>query len=349
MPFRIVRNDLTKMQVDAIVNTANEAPIYSDGTDTAVYLAAGVEELLEARKKIGYLHEGEVCITPGFQLPAQYIIHTVSPVYIDGTFEEAKKLRSCYAKSLKLAKEYGCKSLAFPLIATGSFGYPKEEGLRIAADEINAFLLENDMLVYLVVFDQRSCELSKKLWNDLHSYIDQNYVDEAEKREYKRYSPMPMADMPYGIGSRNSTIEEIDEYSDNCEQIDLYDGELSQALDERLEHISDSFASYLQYLIKKKGYTNVEVYKRALVSKQSFAKIINNPGHCPKKITALCLAVGARLSLDETKDLLARAGYALSPCDKKDIIFSFFIENEIYDMLEIDIALEEYGEPCLIS
>ena len=153
MPFKIVRNDITKMQVDAIVNTANLKPKYSSRTDTAVYKAAGEEELLAERKKIGYMNTGEVAITLGFKLPAKYIIHAVSPRYIDGKSGEEKKLRECYKRSLDLATKYNCKSIAFPLISTGSFGYPKEEGMRIALDEINAFLMKQEMLVYLVVFD----------------------------------------------------------------------------------------------------------------------------------------------------------------------------------------------------
>ena len=176
MPFKIVRNDLTRMQVDVIVNTANEEPTYGDGTDKAVYEAAGMEELLEARREIGYLEEGQVAITPGFHLPAKYIIHAVSPFYLDGESEEEQKLRACYRRSLELAEQHGCKSIAFPLIATGSFGYPKEEGMRIAVDEINAFLLRHDMLIYLVVFDNRATQLGFSLYPDLEEYIDQNYV-----------------------------------------------------------------------------------------------------------------------------------------------------------------------------
>ena len=176
MPFKIVRNDLTKMQVDAIVNTANPKPKYSSGTDTAVYKAAGEEELLAERKKIGCMNEGEVAITLGFKLPAKYIIHAVSPRYIDGNSGEEDRLRDCYKKSLALAVKYECKSVAFPLIATGSFGYPKEEGMRIALDEINAFLMKQDMLVYLVVFDTAATKLGLNLYPDLEAYIDHNYV-----------------------------------------------------------------------------------------------------------------------------------------------------------------------------
>lgn len=361
MPFKIVRNDITKMQVDAIVNTANEEPIYSAGTDMAVYEAAGAKELLDERRKIGYLREGQVAITPGFKLPARYIIHAVSPFYLDGNSGEEDKLRSCYRKSLKLAYENGCGSIAFPLIATGSFGYPKEEGMRIAVDEINAFLLQHNMLIYLVVFDIESTRLGMNLYPDLEEYIDQNYVSDKQEREY-------------GDNEDEDYIDECDDEDDvdedgyvDCEascyaaqvvdsmklskavNYDTFIDENNSAIKERLEHMSDTFQEYLLYLIESKGMVNHEVYKRAIVTKQLFSKIKGNPNYHPDKGTAMRLCVGAKLNLDETKDLLARAGYALSPCDRRDIIFSYFIEREIYDMIEIDIVLEEHGLPCFIE
>ena len=314
MPLKIVRNDITKMHVDVIVNTANEAPQYSTGVDTAVYHAAGEEELLAERKKIGWMKEGDIALTPGFKLPAKHIIHAVSPCYIDGTFGEEDLLRGCYSKSLQLAYENECKSIAFPLISTGSFGYPKEEGMRIAIDEINAFLLRHEMLVYLVVFDTESTRLGLSVYPDLEAYIDHHYVCEKRLEEY-----------------------------------DIFVEQRDSALQERMKHMSDTFAEYLVYLISQKGMKNVDVYKRALVDKRQFSKIKNNPNYHPDKGTALRLCVGARLSLDETKDLLARAGYALSPCDKRDIIFSYFFEREIYDITEIAITLEEHGLPCIVD
>lgn len=384
MPFKIVRNDLTKMQVDAIVNTANPKPKYSSGTDTAVYKAAGEEELLAERKKIGYMNEGEVAITPGFKLPAKYIIHAVSPRYIDGNSGEETRLRDCYKNSLALAAQYECKSIAFPLIATGSFGYPKEEGMRIALDEINAFLMKQDMLVYLVVFDTAATKLGLNLYPDLEAYIDHNYVCDKREEEYgDRYFGSIRSDEPgydtyrreradleerlkcsahnIRIGAPLAQMDEcsiapcapvckeskvFDEFDD-----DYYDflEENESALEERMKHMSDTFQEYLMYLIGAKKLTNAEVYKRAIVTKQLFSKIKLNPEYHPDKATAMRLCVGARLNLDETKDLLARAGYALSPCDKRDIIFSFFIEHEVFDMIEIDIALEEHGLPCFIE
>lgn len=377
MPFKIVRNDLTKMQVDAIVNTANKAPIYSTGTDTAVYKAAGEEELLAERRKIGYMNEGEVAITSGFKLPAKYIIHAVSPCYFDGNSGEEQKLRDCYKKSLALAAEYKCKSIAFPLIATGSFGYPKEEGMRIALDEINAFLMKQDMLVYLVVFDTASTKLGMSLYPDLEAYIDHNYVCDKREEEYgDRYFGSIRSDEPgYDAYRReradmeerlkrspkNMQIGTLLAQKDECtiapctpvceESTNYYDflEENESALNERMKHMSDTFQEYLMYLISEKKLTNVEVYKRAIVTKKLFSKIKLNPNYHPDKATAMRLCVGAKLNMDETKDLLARAGYALSPCDKRDIIFSFFIEHEVFDMIEIDIALEEHGLPCFIE
>lgn len=225
------------------------------------------------------------------------------------------------------------------MIATGNFGYPKEEGMRIALDEIKAFLMKQDMLVYLVVFDAEATKLGQNLYPDLEAYIDQNYVYEKQAVEYCMYPMEACAPI-----CKNSKPFEVlgDEYYDFLE-------EQESALDERMSHLSDTFQEYLMYLIDVKKLTNSDVYRRAIVTKQLFSKIKLNPEYHPDKATAMRLCVGAKLNLDETKDLLARAGYALSPCDKRDIVFSFFIEHEIFDMIEIDIALEERGLPCFIQ
>ena len=381
MPLRIVRNDITKMETEAIVNTANEYPAVGTGCDRAVYDAAGLDELLAYRKgNIGTVKEGEVFVTPGFSLPAKYIIHAVSPLYIDGKSGEEEKLRSCYRKSLALATENGIHSIAFPLISTGGFGYPKEQGIRIAVDEINAFLLKKDMLIYLVVFDEKATRMGKNLYPDLESYIDRNYVQEKHEKEYSFYAdgaaaesvPMPCDaeaarwEQARAARRRNARLRE--EYVPKAEMArpsvggvsslkkkmsleeeDAAIEELDRSLQERINHMSDSFSEYLLYLISAKGMKNAEVYDRAIVKKQVFSKIKTNPNYHPQKLTALCLCIGAKLNLDESRDLLSRAGYALSPCDKTDIIFSYFIEKEIYDMVEVDIQLEEHGLPCVIE
>ncbi len=386
MPLKIVRNDITLIEADIIVNTANEHPQVGTGCDHAIYHAAGYDELLECRRVIGDVPEGEVFITPAFRLHAKHIIHAVSPLYIDGEHGEEEKLRSCYRRSLALAVENGASSIAFPLIATGGFGYPKEEGLRIAMDEINAFLMSHDMLVWLVVFDQTTTELGKRLFSGLASYIDQHYVEEKRYEEYSAPYHRPQHreeqlaaerrrrfNLPWAKGAAKPSVgsapssgymTEADDALCASEAAMDEEPELAlfppppagadfseaheSALSERMKHLTDTFSEYLIYLIDSKHMAYPDVYKRALVDKKAFSKIKNNPDAHPKKMTVMCLCVGARLNLDETKDLLARAGYALSPCDKTDIIFSYFIENKIYDMIELDIQLEEYGLPCLI-
>lgn len=387
MAFKIVRNDITKMNTEAIVNTANDHATVGTGCDSAVYKVAGFNELLAYRKeKIGFVPEGEVFITPGFHLQAKYIIHAVSPLYMGGKEEEEEKLRSCYRKSLQLARENGIRSIAFPLISTGGFGYPKEEGMRIAVDEIHTFLLNNEMDIFLVVFDDKAKSLGKRIFPDLEEYIDQNYVEDKRGEEYGEgffrsasssidgstafcAGAMPKASVvtkPSGIGAifSKDTKESVRKPEEPQIMMDTamapmgadaeetfldFEGLHESKLEERMNHISDTFSQYLMYLIHDKKMENVEVYKRAIVDKKIFSKIKNNVDYHPQKLTALCLCVGAKLNLDESKDLLARAGYALSPCDKTDIIFSYFIENEIYDMIELDIQLEEHGLPCIIS
>ena len=367
MPFKIIRNDITKMKTEAIVNTANGEPAVGAGCDRAVYEAAGYDELLAYRKEhIGSVKEGEVFMTPGFALPAKHIIHAVSPKYTDGQHGEEELLRSCYRKSLALAKENGIRSLAFPLISTGSFGYPKEEGMRIAVDEIHAFLLTSPMQVTVVVFDEKATRMGESLYPDLEAYIDQNYVRKKKHSEYG-FAPSGSCNAakkesarPY-YANRSDSYEVEDDAWDELKEWtfaapsappaaeDFAIEEMERGLKERMEHMADTFQQYLFYLIGKKGMENAEVYKRAVVDKKVFSKIKMNPQYHPQKLTALCLCVGAKLNLDETRDLLARAGYALSPCDKTDIIFSYFIENKIYDMIELDIQLEEHGLPCVIS
>lgn len=356
MPLKIVRNDITKMNTDAIVNTANEHVTVGPGCDIAVYNAAGYDELLQYRaRNIGAVPEGEVFITPGFNLQAKYIIHAVSPFYQGGNNREETKLRSCYRKSLQLAKDNNIKSIAFPLIATGGFGYPKEEGLRIAVDEINAFLMHNEMLIYLVVFGSETTKLAEKIYPDLETYIDTHYVESKYEEEYGyAYQPHPEI-----YHQRCKKIKKVDVKKLLEEEIVIEKTREARVFDfgvqdesrlkERVLHPADTFSQSLMYLIKTKKMENSEVYKRAILDRKVFSKIKNDINYHPNKLTALCLCIGAKLNLDESRDILARAGYALSPCDKRDIIFSYFIENEIYDMIELDIQLEEHGLPCIIE
>ena len=387
MPFKIVRNDITKMNCDAIVNTANPNVTVGAGCDRAIYTAAGYDQLLDYRRRnIGTVSYGDVFITPGFNLPARYIIHAVSPFIsresqsttpacsssgaevqtglsdkcsADDAAEEA--LRSCYRKSLQLALKQELSSIAFPLIATGCGGYSREDGIRIAADEINTFLLRHDMLIYLVVFDTRATELGEKLYPDLEAYIDHNYVCDRREEEYndRYFNSVPRKQKGYDayfaaakalderLSAPLSVEEEAIEEAD-C-SVDFFSNPYYQSsLSEHIQKSSATFSERLLQLIKAKNMPPADVYKRAIVYKKVFSKIKNDRDYHPGKITAMCLCVGAKLTIEETNDLLRRAGYALSPCDKTDIIFSYFIEHEIYDMIALDIKLEDFGLPCLI-
>lgn len=370
MPFKIVRNDITRMKTEAIVNTASSTVTVGPGCESAIYEAAGYDELLDYRKeKIGNVEEGQVFITPAFGLGYKCIIHAVSPLYHGGDQGEEEKLRSCYRNSLRMAKGKGIRSIAFPLISSGGFGYPKEEALRVAVDEINAFLLEYSMLIFLVVFDSRATLLGEKLFPELEAYIDHNYVWKARKKEYgdAHFGSVPEKDPKFNIymmdvdtmerrlRRQNADTEEaVAKASCDISGLDLWNGEtdyeeIDKRLKERITHKTDSFSEYLLYLISSKGMKNADVYKKAVIDKRYFAKLKKYKDFHPEKLKALCLCVGAELNLDETKDLLARAGYALSPSDITDIIFTFFIEHKHFDIIDIDIKLEEYGLPCIIS
>ncbi len=381
------------MNTEAIVNTANEKPTVGSGCDTAVYNAAGYDELLNYRKeKIGSVKEGDAFITPGFKLGAKYIIHAVSPRF-SGEEETEKLVRSCYKKSLELAKKNNIKSIAFPLIATGSYGFPKEAGLRVALDEINKFLLKDDMEVYIVVFDPESTTLSAKISAKLEEYIDENYVEEKTGEEYlhgyridtlyadssfrietsgkpkggrEKLSKKDFS--PIKIGRKSKDASPSFEEEEVCDEEQIYaepdlkinkninplvDGygltpEGIEALKKRLEHLSDTFSEYLFFLMEEKGLKGPEVYNGACVDKKTFSKIKNNKNYHPKKLTALCLCIGARLNMDQSKDLLQKAGFAFSNSDMTDVIFSFFIENEIYDIFQIAVELEDRGLQVLI-
>ena len=381
------------MNTEAIVNTANEKPTVGSGCDTAVYNAAGFDELLNYRKeKIGFVKEGDAFITPGFNLSAKFIIHAVSPRFA-GEEETEKLVRSCYKKSLELAKKNNIKSIAFPLIATGSYGFPKEAGLRVALDEINKFLLKDDMEVYIVVFDPESTTLSAKISAKLEEYIDENYVEEKTGEEYlhgyridtlyadssfrietsgkpkggrEKLSKKDFS--PIKIGRKSKDASPSFEEEEVCDEEQIYaepdlkinkninplvDGygltpEGIEALKKRLEHLSDTFSEYLFFLMEEKGLKGPEVYNGACVDKKTFSKIKNNKNYHPKKLTALCLCIGARLNMDQSKDLLQKAGFAFSNSDMTDVIFSFFIENEIYDIFQIAVELEDRGLQVLI-
>ena len=316
MPLKFARNDITKMQTDAIVNTANSLPVVGVGTDTAVYEAAGREKLLAARKEIGLMEEGSVAVTPGFDLPARYIIHAVSPLYIDGKSGEEEKLRRCYRGALEIAEKKQLKSIAFPLIAAGNYGYPRDEALNIAMDELTRFLMHSDLMIWLVIFDADSVNLVEKIYPGLEDYISQYEVDLKTNTEYGKHHHVSE---PISL-----TAEEYHE------------------METLLASDPPCFADYLQEKIKEKGLKNKDVYGDAYVTKQRFSKIITGNTH-PSKQTALCLAVGAKMTFPEAVRLLSLAGYTFSDTDKTDIIFSYFIRHHRFDIYQIEAVLEDYG------
>ncbi len=365
MAFKIIRNDITKVSADAIVNTANPEPVYGGGTDTAIYKAAGEEELLEERRKIGSLEPGQAAVTPAFKLDAKYIIHTVGPVWIDGEHGEKEKVRSCYENSLKLAKERECESIAFPLISTGTYGFPKAEALQIAVAVFGEFLAENEMEITLVVFDEKSFVLSDKIFAGVDAYIDENYVSETLEYEYAADEQSvalfgrtpdgeskPRRRSLFGRSEADNTSFYMDSMvAPTAAAMPMAGAAMAaksaRSLDELMSHVGESWQQSLLRLIDEKGYTDTEVYKRANVDRKLFSKIRSNAAYQPKKITAVAFALALRLSLDETKDLLGRAGYALSPSSKFDLIIEYFIEQEVYDSYTINLALFEHEQPLL--
>ena len=342
MPFEIVRNDITKMRVDVIVNTANPRPAIGSGTDAMVHKAAG-PKLLEARQKIGSIPVGQAAITPAFNLQANYVIHTVGPVWEGGSAGEEALLRGCYDNSLRLAAEHGCQSIAFPLISTGNYGFPRDKALQIAISAFSAFLLEQEMRIYLVVFDRASYRLSEKLFQGVANYLDEHYVDACQAAAYNA----PKSGRRPGVfRSRSREIMESNTVRDVLPSIAPMAAPKA-SLEELLRQADAGFTETLLRLIDKSGKKDSEIYKKANISKQHFSKIRNNPNYKPTKATALALAIALELDLAQTKDLIGRAGFALTNSSKFDLIIRYFIERGNYNIVEINIALYEFDQSLL--
>ena len=327
MPLEIVRNDITKMSVDAIVNAAKESLLGGGGVDGCIHRAAGPELLQECRT-LGGCRTGEAKITGAYRLPCRYIIHTVGPVWNGGKYGEREQLASCYRSSLALAKEHGCETVAFPLISSGIFGYPKDQALRVAVDTISEFLAENDMTVYIVIFDRAAYQIGNKLFADIAAYIDDHYVDAHTDSRRERMRRMGV------VESRMLTAYEDAPMA-------------ASGLDEALAHLDTGFSETLLKLIDRSGKKDTEVYKKANVDRKLFSKIRNNPDYKPSKPTAVAFAIALELSLPETRDLIARAGYALSASSKFDVIIEYFIRQKKYDIFEINEALFAFDQSLL--
>lgn len=338
MPLTIVRQDITKMTVDAIVNAANTQLQMGGGVCGAIFRAAGARELQAACDRVAPIRTGGAAITPGFGLPAKYVIHAAGPVYSFMRRKQCREqLRSAYIESLKLALENGCESIAFPLISSGIYGYPKDEALEIARSSIEEFLRDHDMEVYLAVFDKSSFQISKALLGKVDSYIDQHYVD-AYRIDRRRLLDVEKA----ALGQADPSV-----FPPPMAAAAAPMAMPAQGLDDLMENLDEPFSDTLLKLIDKKGRTDVEVYKRANMDRKLFSKIRTGKGYTPKKPTILALAIALELSLNETDDLLERAGYALSHASKFDVIVEYFIVNGKYDIFEINEVLFAYDQPLL--
>ncbi|MXI86094.1 macro domain-containing protein [Sphaerochaeta halotolerans] len=327
MPFFLVQNDITKMQSEAIVNAANTALLMGGGVCGAIFRAAGIQEMTRACAPLSPIKTGEAVITPGFSLPARYVIHTAGPVYHDGKSGERELLQQCYSNSLQLAVQHKISSLSFPLISSGIFGYPKQEALEVARTTIEQFLAKHELTVYLVLFNKESFLAGTKLHTSIEQYIEEQYVQKhALKRDLLDIKAMEL-----------ESVEEI--------RSPFYEPNLAEALSNLDEPFSDS----LRALIQAKGKTEVDVYKKANIDRKLFSKIRSGNGYTPSKRTVLALAIALELSLEETEKLLRKAGYALSHNNIFDIIIEYCIVHKHYKVLEVNEVLFSYDQPLLGS
>ena len=329
MPFTLVRQDITRMKTDAIVNAANTQLLMGGGVCGAIFRAAGPEQMQEACSRLSPIRTGEAVITPGFNLPAKYVIHTAGPVYDRQNPQKCERLlRSSYTASLQLASQYHCESIAFPLISSGIYGYPKNKALQTAISAIRDYLSEHDMDVYLAVFDRDACSISEELLGGMEAFIDQNYVD---AHTYKRRLPEEAAQgavmqMPDAAASASRQPQELDDF---------------------VRHLDEPFNETLMRLIDARGMKDPEVYRKANIDRKLFSKIRTGKGYTPGKKTILALCIALELNMEETEDLLEKAGYALSGSRLGDVIVTYFIENGEYDIYEINEALFRYSQPLL--
>ena len=361
MPFKIIRNDITKVKADAIVNTVNPYGFIGRGVETAIYNAAGSEALLEERRKIGILYPGDVGITPAFNLYAKYIIHVSGPVWKDGRSNELDLLRQCYDKALHMAVENNCKSIAFPLLATGTYRFPEEIGVAIAVEAFTEFLKEYEIEIFLVVFGSDAVRVSGTLVDKVTEFIDDDYVAAANATEYLTVDEddeewYDYKELPY-LNRKEREIgvsESQHEYGTSPLNIpDFLRKKKAENVSESLEDVlkkiyTESFEKHLQQLINKKGLKNSEVYATSNISKQYFSKLLKGKVK-PSKEKVLALAVGLKLNIDETVDFLRIAGYALSPISQTDKVVEYFIKNKDYNVIKIDIVLFDFGLEPLSS
>ena len=341
MPYMIIRNDITKLKVDAIVNAANTALQMGCGVCGAIFAAAGAERLQNACDSLAPIKTGEAVITKGFSLPAKYIIHTAGPVFRDGKHNEEALLRSCYINSLELTVKYQCESVAFPLISSGIYGYPKAEALQVATDAIRDFIDENDINVSLVVFDKAAVEVSTELLGEVDSYIDEHYVEEHSASGRRLLDVEEDALSGKKIESQSMPKQLM---ADEASEI-FWAESVGASLDDLVGNLDEPFSTTLLRLIDTTGRKDADVYRKANIDRRLFSKIRNNENYTPSKPTVIAFAIALELSLDQTEDLLERAGFALSNSRKFDVIVEYFIANRKFDIFQINEVLFSYDQP----
>lgn len=353
MPLLLVRNDITKMECDAIVNAANNNLRGGGGVDGAIHRVAGIGLLAECIT-LGKCETGKAKVTKGYKLPCKYVIHAVGPIWKDGEHGEEELLRSAYKESLAIALEKECESIAFPLISAGAYGYPKDKAMKVALDCFSEFLLEHDMLIYLVIFDKESTTLGEKLFPNIAKYIDDNYIGikrvMAEKRRREEFGDYSNLSVPFNFGKAKSDMEmpqmmPCASFFEEAEPQAALETDLS--LKYLVSMVDEGFSEMLLRKIDEKGMTDSQCYKKANIDRKLFSKIRSTPNYHPKKKTALAFAVALELSLEETEELLLKAGYSLTKSSRFDIIVEYHIKNGIYDIFKINEALFSFDEDLL--
>lgn len=335
MPYYVIKGDITKVKADAIVNAANSSLLGGGGVDGAIHRAAGTG-LLKECMTLGGCKTGDAKVTKGYNLPCSYVIHTVGPVWRGGSNGEEALLRSCYTRSLELARERGCKTVAFPLISAGVYGYPKWEALRVAAEAISDFLADDsDMSVTLVLFDRSIVsEISRR-----YADIESSFPDAFGEIDYCAEMPAPCDMSAY--------------YSDKKTDFSVKGAGVTRALcasaglDDMLKNLDCSFSEKLLRLIDERGMKDPEVYKRANIDRKLFSKIRTDREYRPRKTTVFAFAVALKLTPEETDELLKSAGYALSHSQKLDVIVEYFLNKGIYDIYEINDTLFAYDQALI--
>ena len=351
MPLQIIRNDITKVECDAIVNAANSTLLGGGGVDGAIHRAAGRRLLLECMK-LGGCKVGQAKITGGYNLPCKFVIHTVGPKWRGGNNGERELLESCYKNSLELAKENGCESVAFPLISSGVYGYPMNDAFKVAVDTIAEFLMHNDMLVYIVVYNKNALAAGSELFTDIAEYIDDNYVVEHSPYDSRRIANVSESIHLSSTRSFDDDLQKsaVLENDDICYAASEFSTPKPDDIGDIInEMIDESFSQMLLRKIDEKGMKDSKCYKKANIDKRLFSKIRSNPDYKPSKPTVLAFCIALELSLLETNEMLLKAGFALSHSNKFDIIVEYFINQNNYNIFEINEALFAFDQSLLGS